>query len=113
MSPANWICDGESRIWKLETTGSKLSHHVAYRLPALWDVVQVAVEWDLTRDEEKEFCAEARAGGLRVDVRELAFFKMGCAALELGKCVMFGGDDSARKCCERRLLRSMGQQFDW
>jgi hypothetical protein len=113
MSPANWIVDTEGKIWKTATTGSKLSHHVAYRLPIAWDVAQVVVEWDLSREEEKEFCAKLRGGGLRVETRELAFFKMSCAALELGKCVMFGGEAMATKQFERRLLRAMGQQFDW
>jgi hypothetical protein len=113
MERRHWIADGMGKLWKLKTTGSKLSHHVAYLLPALWDVAQVVVEWNLRREEEKEFCAALRTGGLRVDRRELAFFKMAYAALELGKCVMFGADAAVTKAFERRLLRSMREQFVW
>jgi hypothetical protein len=38
---------------------------------------------------------------------------MACAALELGKCVMFGGVGAATKRFERRLLRTMTEQFAW
>jgi hypothetical protein len=90
-----------------------LSHQVAYRLPVIWDVAQVIVEWDFSREDEKEFCAELRGRGLRVEKKELAFFKMACAALELGKCVMFGGVGAATKRFERRLLRTMQEQFEF
>jgi hypothetical protein len=111
MSPKNWVTDTNGRLWKLKTTGSKLSHHVAYRLPVIWDVAQVIVEWDFSREDEKEFCAELRGRGLQVEKKELAFFKMACAALELGKAVMFGGDERTTKRFERRLLRTMTDQF--
>ena len=113
MAPKNWVTGAGGKLWKLNTTGSKLSHHVAYRLPAIWDVAQVIVEWDFSREDEKEFCAELRARGLRIDKKELAFFKMACAALELGKVVMFGGEERVKKCFERRLLRTMTEQFAW
>jgi hypothetical protein len=109
LEPEDWRRDRGGKIWKLKTTGSKLSHHVAYRLPMIWDVAQAVVSWDFSVEEEKELCR--RVGN--VDAKELAFFKMSYAALELGKAVMFGADAAATKRCEQRLLRLMRQQLDW
>jgi hypothetical protein len=113
LEPENWIMDADGKVWKLQTAGSKLSHHVAYRLPVLWDVAQVIVQWELPPESEKEFCGYVHGAGLRVEPRELAFYKMACAALQLGKCVMFGGAEDVKRQYERRLLRSMGEQFVW
>jgi hypothetical protein len=109
LEPENWMRAGRGRVWKRKTTGSKLSHHVAYRLPMIWDVAQVIVSWEFSDEDEREFCRKIGD----VDRRELGFFKMSYGALELGKAVMFGAEEGVRKLCERRLLRLMREQFVW
>jgi hypothetical protein len=99
LEPENWIRDAKGKIWKLHTTGSKLSHMTAYRLPYLWDVAQAMLEWNL----------ETLPGAW--DRRELAFHQMAYAALELGKSVLFERGDAVK--WERALLRALGREMVW
>jgi hypothetical protein len=99
LEPENWSKDASGRLWKLQTTGSGLSHFVAYRLPVWWDVAQAMLEWDF----DDEMLRELKAAGLECDPRTLAFFKMANAAFELGKSVMFSKGDIVRR--QERLWR--------
>jgi hypothetical protein len=99
LEPENWIRDASGRLWKLKTTGSGLSHFVAYRLPVWWDVAQAMLEWNFG----DEILPELKMAGLECEPQTLAFFKLANAAFELGKSVMFGKSDITKR--EERLLR--------
>jgi hypothetical protein len=102
LAPANWVRDKQGKIWKLNTTGSRLSHFIPYRLPFLWDVAQAIIEWDLSPREEAVLCEAIAAENLCFEQQELDFFKLSVAAFELGKCVMLGLADKSKY--ERHLL---------
>jgi hypothetical protein len=105
LEPENWIKDAAGRLWKLQTTGSGLSHFVAYRLPVWWDVAQAVLEWDFGN----EILRELKKAGLECEPKTLAFFKMANAAFELGKSVLFNKGDITLR--EERLRRALGSAF--
>ena len=97
LEPENWIRDASGKVWKLNTTGSGLSHFVAYRFPIWWDVAQAMLEWDL----HDGMVRELKSAGLECEPQTVAFFKMANAAFELGKSVMFEKADMTTR--EKRL----------